>query len=142
MAASGRDLTVSRAVVRLIATGIRVTRELSEALAPVGLSTQQFVVLMELASSEAGVRPLSELMERAQSSAPNMSGLVSRMERAGLVRKRRDGEDQRVLSVEITDAGWTRLAEGAPLLIAAEKELVGGLSRSELAELARLIARL
>lgn len=142
MAASGRDVTVSRAVVRLIATGIRVTRELSEALAPAGLSTQQFVVLMELASSEAGVRPLSELMERAQSSAPNMSALVSRMERAGLVRKRRDGEDQRVLSVEITDAGWTRLAGGAPLLIAAEKELVSGLTRSELAELARLLAKL
>lgn len=142
MAASRRDVAVSRAVVRLISTGVRITRELSDALAPAGLSSQQFVVLMELASILDGTRPLSHLMERAQSSAPNMSALVTRMERAGLVRKQRDEEDQRAVSVTITEAGWNILGEGAPLLIAAEKRLAAGLTRRELDELARLLAKL
>jgi len=142
MVASGRDVATSRAVVRAIGTGVRITRELNDALAPAGLTTQQFLVLMELASSEDGTRPLHELMERAQRSAPNMSALISRMERAGLVRKRRDADDQRVLSVEITEAGWTKLGEGAPLLISAEKELVSGLTRPELNELASLLSKL
>jgi DNA-binding MarR family transcriptional regulator len=142
MAASGRDVAVSRAVVRLIASGIRLTRELSEALAPASLSSQQFVVLMELASSPDGTRPLSELTERAQSSAPNMSALVTRMERAGLVRKRRTTDDQRLVTVEIAEPGWSALGRGAPLLIAAEKELTSGLTRTELRELARLLAKL
>jgi len=141
MVASGRDVATSRAIVRAVGTGVRITRELNDALAPAGLTTQQFLVLMELASREDGTRPLHELMERAQRSAP-MSALISRMERAGLVRKRRDAEDQRVLSVEITEAGWTKLGEGAPLLISAEKELVSGLTRPELTELASLLSKL
>lgn len=142
MAASGRDVATSRAVVRLIGTGVRITRALDEALSPAGLSVRQFMVLMELASAPDGIRPLAELMARAQSSAPNMSALVSRMERAGLVRKGREADDQRLVTVEITESGWGRLGEGAPLLIAAEKELVSPLSRAELAELARLLAKL
>lgn len=142
MTASGRDVAVSRAVVRLIASEVRITRELSEALAPAGLSTQQFMVLMELASSPEGCLPLAELLARTQSSAPNMSALISRMERAGLVHKRRDERDQRILVVDIAEPGWETLGHGAPLLIAAEKRLTQGLSSVELRELTRLLGKL
>lgn len=142
MAAAGRDVATSRAVVRLIGTAVRITRVLDEALSPAGLSIRQFMVLMELASAPDGTRSLTELITQAQSSAPNMSTLITRMERARLVRKHRRADDQRLLTVGITETGWTRLGEGAPLLIAAEKELAGALSRAELRELATLLAKL
>jgi DNA-binding MarR family transcriptional regulator len=142
MADLGRDVATSRAVVRLIGTAVRITRELDEAVSPAGLSIRQFMVLMELASGPDGAGTLAELMGRAQSSAPNMSALISRMERAGLVGKRRDADDQRLVNVEITEAGWDRLGEGAPLLIAAEKELTGALTRGELEGLAEILGKL
>lgn len=135
-------METSRAVVRLIGAAVRITRALDEALSPAGLSVRQFMVLMELASAPDGSLPLTQLMVRSQSSAPNMSALISRMERAGLVRKQRPANDQRSVTVAITESGWDRLDEGAPLLIAAEKGLARPLSRAELHELTRLLAKL
>lgn len=142
MAAAGRDVATSRAVVRLIGTAVRITRALDEALAPAGLSIRQFMVLMELASAPDGTLPLTELMVRSQSSAPNMSALISRMDRAGLVRKRRREDDQRLVTVAITESGWNRLGDGAPLVIATETGLTRPLSRGQLRELTRLLAKL
>jgi DNA-binding MarR family transcriptional regulator len=142
MAGAGRDVAISRAVVRLIGTSVRISRALDEALSPAGLSIRQFMVLMELASSPDGTLSLTELMVRSQSSAPNMSALISRMERAGLVRKHRRADDQRLVTVAISEPGWNRLGAGAPLLIAAERGLARPLSRVELRELTRLLAKL
>lgn len=142
MAAAGRDVETSRAVVRLIGTAVRITRALDEALSSAGLSVRRFMVLMELASAPDGTLSLTQLMVRSQSSAPNMSALISRMERAGLVRKQRPANDQRLVTVAITESGWDRLGEGAPLLIAEEKRLARPLSRAQLRELTRLLAKL
>jgi DNA-binding MarR family transcriptional regulator len=142
MAASGRDVTTSRAVVSVVATGVRLTRVLGDALGEAGLTAQQFLVLMELASSPSGSLPLSELMARAQRSAPNMSALITRMARSGLVCKERGNADQRAVGVAITEAGWKKLEQGAPLVFSREREIVSGLTRAELREIARLLSGL
>ncbi len=141
MRGSGRDVVASRAVVAVVATGVRLTRILGDALATADLTPQKFLVLMELASTEGGVLPLSGLMSRAQRSAPNMSSLISRMERAGLVKKSRSRDNQRSVGVSITEAGWQNLARATPLVFSAEKDLVEGFTRKELKEMARLVSR-
>jgi DNA-binding MarR family transcriptional regulator len=48
------------------------------------------------------MRGLAEALDVSQASA---TGIVDRMEQRGLVERRRDGEDRRVVHVAITDAG-------------------------------------
>jgi DNA-binding MarR family transcriptional regulator len=48
---------------------------------------------------------LSELTASEQVTQPGMTQLVTRLERAGLVERRRDPEDGRAILISITDAG-------------------------------------
>jgi DNA-binding MarR family transcriptional regulator len=137
-----RDVDVSRPVLGVLRADGRVSRALEEALAPSGLTLPKFTVLMELASTPDGRLPLHEICRRLLKSAPNMSALIDRMEREGLVRRQRDQRDRRVVAAAITKRGWDSLRRGAPAVFAAEKELLKGFSRSELRTLARLLRAL
>ena len=134
-----RDVEVSRPILGVMRADGRLSRALEEAVAPSGLTLPKFTVLMELASTPDGRLPLHEICRRLLKSAPNMSALIDRMERDGLVRRQRDQRDRRVVAAAITKRGWDSLRRGAPAVFAAEKELLKGFSRSELRTLARLL---
>lgn len=67
-----------------------------------------------------GPQRITELAAIEGVSQPSMSGVVSGLERAGLVERRRDAHDRRVVLVEITPAGSRYLEQrreaGAALL--------------------------
>jgi DNA-binding MarR family transcriptional regulator len=86
--------------------------------------------------------PLFELNARLVTSPPNMSWISNRMEERGLVRKRRDAADRRVVLAELTEEGWAALGRAAPLVFDAERQLVSGYSRAELERLGDLLSRL
>ena len=59
---------------------------------------------------------------------PTMTGIVDRLEKAGLVERRRDSTDRRVISVYLTDEG-RRLETTLPVLSEeANEDAVAGLS--------------
>ncbi|MDP9224658.1 MAG: MarR family transcriptional regulator [Actinomycetota bacterium] len=134
-----RNSEVSRTAVSILRADSKVSQVLERALAAAGLSLPQFNVLMELAASPEGALALYELNSRLISTPPNMSWLSTRMEQAGLVTKVRDVVDCRVVNLKITDRGWSVLEEAAPLVFAAEKQLLAGYSRAELCRLANLL---
>jgi DNA-binding MarR family transcriptional regulator len=137
-----RDQSASRVVVSILRAESKAAQILERSLAGVDLSLPQFNVLMVLGASPGGALPLFELNAQLVTSAPNMSWISNRMEERGLVRKQRDEEDGRVVLLGLTERGWKLLADAAPLVFAAEKQLVGGFSRSELSRFGDLLFRL
>ena len=137
-----RDRAASRVVVSILRADSRASQTLERALTEAGLSLPQFNVLMVLAASPDGALPIFELNALLVSSPPNMSWISGRMEERGLVRKRRDDADRRVVLIELTEEGWAALGRAAPLVFDAEKDLVGGYSRAELKHLGNLLGRL
>jgi DNA-binding MarR family transcriptional regulator len=134
-----RDRDASRAAVAIRRADSRVRQTLERALAEAGVSLPQFNVLMELGVSPNANLPLYEINARLISTPPNTSWLCSRMEDRGLLRRRRDTEDARVVVVELTEKGWAELGKAAPLVFQAEQELFGGYSKAELRSLAALL---
>ena len=134
-----RDDAASRVVVSVLRAESKAAQTLERVLAPVDLSLPQFNVLMVLGAAEDGELPLFELNAHLVSSAPNMSWISNRMEERGLVRKQRDEADRRVVLIKLTEGGWKALAQAAPLVFEAEKQLVAGFSRTELTALGKLL---
>lgn len=90
-----------------------------------GLSTAASAALGRL--GREGPHRLTDLARAERATQPNMTQLVTRLERAGLVRRVADASDGRGVLVEITDAGeemfLRRRAERANALEALIDEL-------------------
>ncbi|HEX3816407.1 MAG TPA: MarR family transcriptional regulator [Mycobacteriales bacterium] len=71
--------------------------------AAAGLSRVQLTLLAALRRGES--RRITELADLEQITQPSMTALVSRMERAGWVRREPDPNDRRGVRVTITEAG-------------------------------------
>jgi DNA-binding MarR family transcriptional regulator len=130
------DTTRSRLVLdvdlRLLAVADRLRRHWAAHAAAVGLSQAQVKVLTLLAPGEAV--PMRGLAARLDYDASNLSTLVDRMERRGLVERRPAPGDRRVKALALTAEGerlrarfWRDLADDhgplAPLRTARLQEL-------------------
>ncbi|MEU3661281.1 MarR family transcriptional regulator [Streptomyces sp. NPDC032940] len=94
-----------------------------------GLSTAASSALARL--SREGPRRLTELARGEGVTQPNMTQLVTRMERAGLVRRVADRSDGRGVLVEITAAGQEVLTRRRAERARALGRLVGELTEPE-----------
>lgn len=79
-----------------------------------GLTGPQLVTLQEL--ERGGATSAAALARAVHLSTPTMAGILARLERDGLVRRRRSEEDRRSLSVEITAKAATVLSDSPSLL--------------------------
>ena len=68
------------------------------------LSTIKLIVLRTLASNNGVMRP-SEIAEWTQTERHNITTLIDRLKRAGLVRVERNNRDKRFVSVSLTAKG-------------------------------------
>lgn len=136
---AGRQRTVSAAAVAVMKAGSRLARVIERSLADTQLTLPQFNVLMELAASPDGVLPMHDMTARLISTPPSMSGLTSRMRDLGLVTKQRSSDDERVVMLAITEAGWDALKQAMPRVFDAEKELLEAHSGSGLRQIVELL---
>lgn len=79
-----------------------------------GLTGPQLVVLQSL--SELGRVSVGELATTVSLGQATMTGILTRLEKRGLVERRRSAEDKRRMMVETTPAGVGVLREAPPLL--------------------------
>ena len=84
-----------------------------------------------------GPLPITRLAEVERVSPPAISKLVDALESANLVRRNRSTDDRRVVLVEATAAGRTRLQRGRAARVRLVAALLDGASASELATLER-----
>lgn len=75
-----------------------------------GISQSQYNILRILRGARTKAVKISEIADRMITRDPDVTRLVDRLIKQGLVRRERDSEDRRVVLVEITAAGLALLA--------------------------------
>ncbi|HEY0700574.1 MAG TPA: MarR family winged helix-turn-helix transcriptional regulator [Micromonospora sp.] len=83
--------------------------------------------------------PARDLAEQLACDRSNVTGLVDRLERAGLVQRRGDPADRRLKTLVVTDAGRRMRAEATRMM--SDSRLLDGLTDQELATLRDLLWR-
>ena len=111
-----------------------------DALAEVGLHVGQEMVLLHLWQRD-GLTP-SELAGALRVEPPTVTNMLSRMERAGLLKRCRDPEDARCTRVYLTEQGREPRAPVERCWEAVEEHALSGVTAEEEALLRDLLVRL
>jgi len=81
----------------------------------------------------------SEIAEQLSVQGATVTNMVQRMEEAGLVTRRRDMDDNRLVRVYLTDAGWEKERSITEQYLKLQKAIFAGIAEGEQAELRRLL---
>ncbi|HZE06638.1 MAG TPA: MarR family transcriptional regulator [Solirubrobacteraceae bacterium] len=111
-------------------------------LRPHGISWGGFSLLFNLWTSSPRPMGTRELASSIGCARPSVSSLCDTLERDGLVVRRGDTQDRRLVRVELTRAGRRLIEMLFPHFNAGESELVAGLSEDDRHQLAVLLRRL
>ena len=103
-------------------------------------ATQFNALLVLKAAGSDGLR-MGEIGKRLVVTRANVTGLVDRMERRGLV-SRRDMEDRRATVVNLTDAGRSLLRDTLPHYSRLISQLTSGLTERDKRSLVRVLTKL
>lgn len=129
----------TEAILNVQRTADEFTRRLDEAMKPADISPTQYNALRILQGAGKEGRSCSEIGDRMVTRDPDITRLIDRLERRGLVKRARSEEDRRVVRVFITPAGTKVLAELAPVLAKLEKKILGHLGSDRLGSLIELL---
>ena len=115
-----------------------IVKELdAELRAAHGLALSSFDVLMQLSLATHGRMQMFELAEAVHISRSGLTRLVDRLERQGMLERRRGGRDPRQVFASITELGLERLAETTPTHLAGvRRRFLERLTRAQVSELA------
>lgn len=102
---------------------------MDQALRAHGLTTPQYSALTAMAST--GELSGAELARRTFVTAQTMNGIIVNLETAGLVTRRPDSADARVLRAELTATGRARLQACDRAVEAIERRMVSDLRPDE-----------
>ena len=106
-------------------------KEANQNLQALNLTMQQNRVLIHLAHAEDHTLSLKTLEEQFGAAQSTVAGLVSRLEKKGLIEAVPDPADKRVKLARLTDAGIQLHAQGRQLLVESEARLTANLSEQE-----------
>jgi DNA-binding MarR family transcriptional regulator len=113
-----------------------------QAVAPVweqhGITADQYNVLRILRGAHPDGHPRNEVARRMIHRAPDVTRMLDRLVRQGLVRRQRNPADRRESIATISDAGLALLARIDPDVNATQATVTSSLSERELRELVRL----
>lgn len=128
------------AMLNLLRTHDRLIIRFERLFREHGLTHPQYNVLRIL-RGEGQPLPILEIASRTIAVVPGITGLIDRLEHAGLVARERCQTDRRVVYVAITPKGLARLAALDEPLTALHAKLFGHLSRAELSQLISLLEK-
>jgi DNA-binding MarR family transcriptional regulator len=117
----------------------RLKQAVGRRVTPYGLSTQQFSVLVHL--DEADGPALCSVCDTLRIDAPTASRIVTALTRRGLVRSAEDPADRRRTRLKLTAQGRVLARELQPLATELRATVERDLTRSEAAELRRLLEK-
>jgi DNA-binding MarR family transcriptional regulator len=104
-----------------------------------GLTGDQYNVLRILRGAYPRGHPRGEIARRSIRRSPDVTRMLDRLTRQGLVKRARDPEDHRRSVATITRAGLTLLARMDPEVKAEIRRLTTALTATQLRRLARLL---
>lgn len=130
------------AMLNVLVTYPWVMAELAATMGRFGLTPAQYNVLRILRGAHPRAVPCSYIGERLLDRTPDVTRLLDRLQKAGLVQRRRAEADRRVVEVSLTEAGLARLAEMEEPVTALTHRIMGGLSTEEQVRLSALLEKL
>jgi DNA-binding MarR family transcriptional regulator len=128
------------AILNLWRTSDRVQIRFARLFRKYDLTPPQYNILRIL-RGEGRPLPILEVASRLVAVVPGVTGLIDRLEKRGLVARQRCLEDRRVIFAAITPSALKLLAQIDQPLAELHKQTMGHLSRTELAELIRLLQK-
>jgi DNA-binding MarR family transcriptional regulator len=127
------------ALVSLQRTADQLHWRMSEMLKEHGVSPTQYNALRILRGAKDEGRACSEIAERMINRDPDITRLVDRLERRGLVARSREDRDRRVITTRITPAGLKLLDSLDRPIEDFNRRLLGPLGEQRLRTLIQLL---
>jgi DNA-binding MarR family transcriptional regulator len=115
-----------------------VQRAVDEALAPFDLTFARYEALVLISFSRAGELPLGKMGDRLMVHPASVTNAIDRLERQGLVVRKRSATDRRTVLAVITDDG-RRVVDEATAALARVEYGAGALSETRRRELYEII---
>jgi DNA-binding MarR family transcriptional regulator len=134
------DSPEQEAALAVLRTGDQLQIRFARLLREHGLTPSQYNVLRIL-RGEGRPLPILEIAGRTITVVPGITGLIDRLEQAGLVNRVRCDRDRRVIYVSLAERGTEALAALDEPMAALHHRLLGHLSRAEVGELIRLLEK-
>ena len=135
------DTELADTILAIVRSRDRLIRSIEEIIRGVGLSEPQFNVLRILRGAGEAL-PTSEVGRRMVTRVPDITRLVDRLEKMGLVCRQRAPEgDRRVVLVEITQQGLETIKPLDNVLEELAESMFSGLSGAEREQLVALLDR-
>lgn len=128
------------ACLNLLRTNDQLENRLGRFFREHGLTSSQYNVLRIL-RGEGQPLPSLAIADRMIQVVPAITGLIDRLEKQGLVERRRCDEDRRIVYVALMPKGLKLLEQMDEPLNSLHNELLGHLTRAELRELTRLLEK-
>jgi len=129
-----RSPAPDKLVFSLLRAAGEVESRLEAALSPSGLSLAKLGVLRLLAEANEPL-PLSELAQQLRCVRSNITQIVDRLEKDGLVRRRADADDRRSVRAGLTPAGERAYARGMRALAQAQRAIKSSLKSTDASSL-------
>jgi DNA-binding MarR family transcriptional regulator len=120
-----------------------VDRELAtdRRLAPLEISSAQFIVIAMLAASSAPMSA-SDLCKGISYDAGAMTRMLDRLESKGLIRRNRSTQDRRLMHLELTEEGRAVYPRMREISMAVANQFLRGFTKTEARQLEGLLGRM
>ena len=130
------------AFVGLLVVAEQVHQRLEEMCRQSGITHTQYNVLRILRGAHPGGHPRFEIINRLIRRAPDVTRLLDRLERLGLIERSWDSHNRRQSIARITDQGLNLLQTIEPQLAALQHDVLAPLTREQVTALAAALDRL
>src|ERR1700688_4174659 len=122
----------------LLRTSDMLSRRPAQVLKAEELSSNQYNVLRILRGAPEGL-PCGEIGNRMITRDPDITRLLDRLEKRGLISRHRETKDRRMVTARITPAGLKLLGSLDETVQAAHRKQLGHLGQQRLQELTELL---
>ncbi|HTE85246.1 MAG TPA: MarR family winged helix-turn-helix transcriptional regulator [Dehalococcoidia bacterium] len=117
--------------------GRLAVRQFAARLQPYGITPPQWGALVRLAERDG--QSLSEIGARALFDGPTMTGIVDRLEAGGLVERRRDSVDRRVINLYLTERGRSVMDSLPQIGTDTDAVLLAGIDKQQLSRFREIL---
>jgi DNA-binding MarR family transcriptional regulator len=127
--------------LNVLKTGDALSQSVESLLRTSGLSLTQYNVLRILRGAGAAGLTCGETAQRMVTHDPDVTRLLDRLERRGLITRSRDARDRRVVTARITREGLRLIAALDKPLAALQRRLFRHMPHQELKKLSSLLEK-
>ena len=128
-------------LLNLMRTSAMLEHAMAESLKPFGVTQSQYNALRILRGAGRQGLCRHEVRDRMVTPVPDVTRLLDRLEKRGLVSRERDVVDRRLVTARITDDGLDLLRQLERPVARTTRQLLGHMSDEDLGALGELLVR-